>query len=51
MGKAQHREPVCKWTDIYQMYCKEVGYKGLDELMWLCVAAHCGHEGENTDNI
>lgn len=51
MGKAQHRGPMCKWTDIIQTYFKEEVYKELDDLMWLRMASHCGHEDESTDNI
>ena len=51
MGKAKHGGPMCKWTDIIQIYLKEVVYKELDELMWLRVVSYCGHEGESTDNV
>jgi hypothetical protein len=50
IGKAQHRRPICKWTDIIHMYFKEVVCKEPDELMWLRLASHCGHEDESTDN-
>ena len=51
MGKAQHRGPTCRWTDIFKMYCKEAVNKELDELIWLRIAAYCGHEDESTANI
>jgi len=51
MGKAQHRGPMCKRTDIIQIYFKKVVYKELDELIWLQMASHCGHEDKSTDSV